>query len=403
MSLATPTPTSRIKETQMFPTVIDYLAAAAPLLGPWAVSMIGKSWAFTARLHHGAAFAALAAIVIALGGGAVHAESPSGYRSRLPVEGSLPPLDGAVQWLNSEPLTAEALKGKVVLVNFWTYSCINCIRTIPYERAWAERYKDQGLIVIGVHTPEFAFEKKVDNVKTAIGDFKIAYPVAVDSNFRLWRAFGNRYWPAQYLIDGKGHIRYHAFGEGGFDEVEHAIQDLLAEARDQKSETSLVVPDAQGIHAAPDPRDEKSFETYIGYRDASNFASNESMRDDVAKHYTVGGLRLNRWGLDGDWTVGAEQATLNQAGGGIAYRFSARDLHLILGSAEADKPIRFQVTIDGKAPGADHGADIDADGFGTITHTRLYQLVRQSGAVRERTFEIRFLEPGAQAFTFTFG
>jgi thiol-disulfide isomerase/thioredoxin len=355
-------------------------------------------------LRHGAVLAALGSIVLASGGGGALAdESRAPYRSRLPVEGRLPPLEGAVQWLNSDPLTAESLQGKVVLVNFWTYSCINCIRTIPYERAWFAKYKDQGLVVIGVHTPEFAFEKKVENVKTAIGEFKIAYPVAVDSNFRLWRAFGNRYWPAQYLIDGKGRIRYHAFGEGGVDETERAIQDLLAEMRDQKEESALVIPDAQGIVASPDPRSESSFETYVGYSEVSNFASAESLRPDVARRYTVRDLRLNRWGLDGNWTVGAEQATLNEAGGGIAYHFSARDLHLILGSATEGAPIRFRVTIDGKAPGADHGADIDEDGYGTIGHTRLYQLVRQSGAVRDRTFEIRFLQPGAQAFTFTFG
>ena len=383
----------------LFP-VIDYLGTMLPVLGPWFASLLERVPEPGEWLRRGAATVALGGMAM-IAATANAADAP--YRSRLPVEGRLPSLDGATQWLNSAPLTAEQLEGKVVLVSFWTYSCINCIRTVPYVRAWSDKYKDQGLVVIGVHTPEFAFEKKTANIEAAIGDFKIGYPVAVDSDFRIWRAFGNRYWPAQYLIDGKGRIRYHAFGEGGFAETEHAIQDLLAEARDQKAETSLAIPDAQGIHAAPDLDDVKSFETYVGYREVSGFDSVEGMRHDTARDYTVRDLRLNRWGLEGNWTVGAEQATLNAAGGGIAYRFSARDLHLILGSATDGKPVRFQVTIDGKVPGASHGADIDAEGVGTITHTRLYQLVRQAGPVREHTFEIRFLDDGAQAFTFTFG
>ncbi len=326
-----------------------------------------------------------------------------GFRSNLPVEGQFPSLDGAVEWLNSSPLTNEQLRGKVVLVDFWTYSCINCIRTVPYIRAWAEKYKDQGLVVIGVHSPEFAFEKKIDNVKRAIGEFQIGYPVAVDNDFRIWRAFQNSYWPAQYIIDGKGQVRYHHFGEGEYDTSEQVIRDLLAEAGSQKAGKEIVTPEASGAQSAPDLSNLRSAETYIGYSRASNFGSPEGLAGDAAREYTIAEPGLNEWGLAGNWTVGAEQATLNQAGGGITYRFSARDLHLVLGKGTAAKPVRFQVRVDGKAPGASHGMDIDAEGNGTVTGTRLYQLVRQAGDVRERTFEVRFLDPGVEAFVFTFG
>ncbi|MGO4326405.1 cytochrome c biogenesis protein DipZ [Cupriavidus sp. 2TAF22] len=333
----------------------------------------------------------------------VAADARPAFRSGLPVEGSLPSLDGAVGWLNSPPLTSEQLRGRVVLVDFWTYSCINCIRTIPYLRAWAEKYKDQGLTVIGVHTPEFAFERNAGNIRKAIDGFRIGYPVAVDSDFKIWRAFDNHYWPAIYFVDAKGRIRYHQFGEGDYDKAEKVIQDLLAEAGAAKAATPAVTPDATGAQAAPDLDNVRSAETYIGYQQASNFASPEGLTSDVARNYTIGAPRLNRWGLDGNWTVGAEQATLNRANGGITYRFRARDLHLVLGAGADGKPVRFQVKVDGKAPAESHGADIDAAGNGTVTQTRLYQLVRQSGEVAERTFEIRFLDPGVQAFVFTFG
>ncbi|QWW71855.1 cytochrome c biogenesis protein DipZ [Rhizobium sp. WYJ-E13] len=331
------------------------------------------------------------------------ADTKTHFHSDLPVEGSAPPLDGAVEWLNSQPLTMEQLRGKVVLVDFWTYSCINCIRTIPYVRAWAEKYKDQGLVVIGVHAPEFAFEKKIDNVKKAIGDFKIGYPVAIDNDYKIWRAFDNSYWPAHYLIDAKGQIREHHFGEGNYRKTEQAIQDLLREAGSEMAEGAPVTPDAKGAEASPDLKHIGSGETYIGYKQATGFASNESMRADAANDYSVKQQGLNQWGLAGQWTVGAEEATLEQPGGSIAYRFSARDLHLVLGPDANGKPVRFQVTIDGKAPGADHGSDIDADGNGTVTSTKLYQLVRQSGDIEARNFEIRFLDPGVQAYAFTFG
>ncbi|KRD72296.1 cytochrome c biogenesis protein DipZ [Ensifer sp. ENS10] len=326
------------------------------------------------------------------------------YRSDLPVEGPFPSLDGAVQWLNSKPLTPAELRGKVVLVDFWTYSCINCIRTIPYVRAWAEKYRDQGLVVIGVHAPEFAFEKQIGNVEKAVRDFKITYPVAIDNDFAIWRAFSNSYWPAHYFIDAEGQIRYTHFGEGDYEGSERVIQDLLAEAAGKrKAENNFVKPDAKGAEASPDLSRLGSGETYLGYERAANFVSPEGVSADSAKRYTVDSPRLNEWGLTGNWTVEAEQARVNEAGGGITYRFRARDLHLVLGPGAGGKPIPFQVTVDGVAPAADRGSDIDASGRGTVTETRLYQLVRQSGAARERTFEIRFLEPGAEAFVFTFG
>ncbi|MCW2242058.1 cytochrome c biogenesis protein DipZ [Azospirillum canadense] len=325
------------------------------------------------------------------------------FKKDYPVEGEFPSLDGAVHWLNSPPLSPEQLRGKVVLVDFWTYSCINCIRTIPYINAWAEKYKDQGLVVLGVHAPEFAFEKKIDNVKTAVADFRIGFPVAIDNNFKIWRSFRNSYWPALYFIDAQGRIRHHQFGEGGYDKAEKVIQDLLADAGRLKAENDVVRPDAVGAQAAPDLANIRSSETYVGYERAANFASNEPFAEGEPRTYTTGPLHLNDWGLSGDWTVGPERATLTKAGGAVTYRFKARDLHMVLGPGPSGQPVRFQVMVNGKPPGADHGSDTDAEGQGTVTRTRLYQLVRQSGAVTERTFEIRFLDPGAEAFVFTFG
>ncbi|WP_454819327.1 cytochrome c biogenesis protein DipZ [Labrys neptuniae] len=331
----------------------------------------------------------------------VKAQTP--FRSDLPVEGQAPSLDGAVAWLNSPPLSTEQLRGKVVLVDFWTYSCINCIRTTPYIRAWADRYKDQGLVVIGVHAPEFAFEKKLDNVRQAVKDFGIGYPVAVDNDYRIWRAFQNSYWPAFYLIDARGQIRYHHFGEGNYRQTEQAIQDLLREAGSDGLAKEAVAPAAKGAEASPDLGNLGSQETYLGYSRADNFASAERVSPDASRDYSVTDPGLNQWGLSGTWTVGPEKAVLDKAGGGIAYRFSARDLHLVLGPGVGGKPVRFQVTVDGKAPGPDRGADIDAQGNGLVRETRLYQLVRQSGGVAARTFEVRFLDPGVEAYAFTFG
>jgi cytochrome c biogenesis protein CcdA/thiol-disulfide isomerase/thioredoxin len=322
----------------------------------------------------------------------------------LPVEGSLPSLSGAVEWLNSPPLTPAELKGKVVLVDFWTYSCINCLRSIPYVRAWADKYKDQGLVVIGVHAPEFAFEKNIGNVKQAVAKLKIDYPVAVDNDYAIWRAFNNEYWPADYFIDATGKIRHHFFGEGDYAESEKVIQQLLAEAGRGNLPVDMVSVTATGAEAASDAADVKSPETYVGFARSENFASPGGAVGDKPHDYATGDLsRLNDWGLSGDWTIGGQSASLNKTDGAIAFRFHARDLHLVLGPSADGKPVRFRVTIDGAKPGESHGADINADGEGTVTDHRLYQLVRQSGPVVDRTFTIQFLDPDVQAYAFTFG
>ncbi|QJI37796.1 cytochrome c biogenesis protein DipZ [Pseudomonas sp. ADAK13] len=326
------------------------------------------------------------------------------HSDTLPVEGQLPPLDGAVQWLNSEPLTAEALKGKVVLVDFWTYSCINCLRTLPYVKAWAEKYRDQGLVVIGVHAPEFAFERDVNNVTKAMKDLGITYPVAIDNNYKIWRAFNNQYWPAHYFADAKGQIRYHHFGEGDYAESERVIQQLLREAGATQVAGGLIEADAKGIQAAPDMNEVQSPETYLGFQRAENFVSTGTLATDkVANYPAAGNLALNNWTLEGQWNVGGQQATLAAANGKIVYRFHARDLHLVLGPGADGKPVRFKVTVDGQAPGDAHGTDVAPDGSGTVTEQRLYQLVRQPGAVKDRTFTIEFLDPQVSAYAFTFG
>jgi len=328
---------------------------------------------------------------------------PTAQVEELPVEGVMPSLSGAVEWLNSSPMTAEALKGKVVLVDFWTYSCINCLRAIPYVRAWAEKYKDQGLVVIGVHAPEFAFEKNVDNVKKAVSDLKITYPVAIDNAYAIWRAFSNQYWPAHYFIDAEGRIRHHHFGEGDYEGSERVIQQLLGEAGKTNLSADVVAVNASGAEAAADINDVQSPETYIGYDRAENFVSPGGSVHDVSHVYVAGMPRLNEWGLVGKWTIGGEHAVLDQKDGSIVYRFHARDLHLVLGPGPDGKPVRFRVAIDGAPPGISHGTDVDADGQGVVTGQRLYQLVRQSGPIADHTFEIRFLDPGVQAYAFTFG
>jgi cytochrome c biogenesis protein CcdA/thiol-disulfide isomerase/thioredoxin len=335
---------------------------------------------------------------------AMAAKPPADPSGPLSVEGGLPPLDGAVEWLNSPPLTKQGLRGKVVLIDFWTYSCINCLRAIPYVRAWAQKYKDQGLVVIGIHTPEFAFERNVDNVKRAVRDLKIDYPVAIDSNFALWRAFDNQYWPAHYFIDSEGRIRHHHFGEGQYAESEHVIQQLLAETGKTDIAKGVVAVTAAGAEAAADTGNVKSPETYIGFMRAENFSSPGGIVQDVDHVYALpADLRLNQWALNGTWKIEDERAILGAAGGGIAFRFHARDLHLVLGAGDDGKPVRFRVLLDGQRPGDDHGADSDANGEGTVTGQRLYQLVRQHRPVKDRTFEIQFLDPGVQAFAFTFG
>jgi cytochrome c biogenesis protein CcdA/thiol-disulfide isomerase/thioredoxin len=314
-------------------------------------------------------------------------------------------LSGATDWINSPPLTAAQLKGKVVLVDFWTYSCINCLRTLPYVRAWAAKYKDSGLVVIGVHTPEFPFEKDLSNVQKAVHELGITYPVALDNNNKIWNAFSNEYWPAHYFIDGNGKVRYHHFGEGNYDESERWIQDLLKEQNAQQAlPGGIVSVHAQGAEVAPDMDEVLSPETYVGYERAQNFASPGGLSEDDPKLYSIPTrLTLNQWALGGKWVDQGQIATLASAKGGIAYRFHARDLHLVLGPSADGKPVRFRVTIDGKAPGQDHGVDTDDNGEGTVSENRLYQLVRQKGAITDRTFTIEFLDPGAEAFAFTFG
>jgi thiol-disulfide isomerase/thioredoxin len=298
-------------------------------------------------------------------------------------------LDSARQWLNSEPLTAAALRGKVVLVQFWTYTCINWIRTLPYVRAWAERYKDHGLVVVGAHAPEFPFERNVDNVREAVRDMRIDHPVTIDNEFAIWRAFGNRFWPALYFVDAEGTIRHQHFGEGEYESSERVLQQLLEEAGAQNvgSEVAPVVGD--GVEAAPDWDAIRSPETYLGIGAPRNLAAEE--------------LRLNEWTLSGDWNVAHQAAMLIGAEGRIAYRFQARDVHLVMGPAERGTSVPFRARVDGQAPDGDHGVDVEEDGSGKVSQQRLYQLVRQQGPVRERTFEITFLTPGVEAYAFTFG
>jgi cytochrome c biogenesis protein CcdA/thiol-disulfide isomerase/thioredoxin len=317
---------------------------------------------------------------------------------------ALEKIAGATAWINSAPLSASDLRGKVVLVDFWTYSCINCLRTLPYVKAWNEKYKNDGLVIIGVHTPEFAFEKDEANVRKAVKDLGITYPVAMDNNYRIWRNFQNEYWPADYLIDAKGHVRNHHFGEGSYDKSEQQIRSLLEEASHKPLAEAASSIAASGAEAAPDTSDLLSPETYIGYERAEHFASPGGFNQDASKLYSAPStLQLNQWAFSGQWKDEGMIATSLSASAAIVYRFRARDLHLVLGPSSDGKPIRFRITLDGKAPGEDHGADTDADGYGTVTDNRLYQLVRQHGTIRDRTFRIEFLTPGVEAFSFTFG
>jgi cytochrome c biogenesis protein CcdA/thiol-disulfide isomerase/thioredoxin len=319
-------------------------------------------------------------------------------------EGSLPSLDGAVAWLNSAPLRREGLKGKVLLVDFWTYSCINCLRAIPYVEAWAEKYKSDGLVVIGVHTPEFAFEKGQNNIAKAVHDLKISYPVAIDSNYAIWKAFHNEYWPAHYFIDRQGTIRYHHFGEGEYDKSELVIQQLLQENNADIKTSGTVQIHAVGVLAAPDLNDVQSPETYVGYARGQHFASPEAVKQDSPETYTTPSrLQVDQWGLVGNWNVGGEKDRLVSVPGKVVFRFHARDLHLVLGPGAGGKPIRFRVLLDGDPPGDDNGMDVDSQGNGTVKDYRLYQLIREKGKIEDRTFQIQFLDPNVEVFAFTFG
>jgi len=333
----------------------------------------------------------------ALIGGVVTAASGAGD------EGRMPDLYGPVAWLNSAPLSSKALRGKVVLVNFWTYSCINSLRELPYMKAWAAKYKDAGLVVIGVHAPEFDFEKDPANVKTAVSDLNVTYPIPIDSNHSIWTSFRNEYWPADYFIDGKGRIRYHHFGEGEYERSEHVIKALLRENGAIGLDENMVRITAEGPEAPPSS-DVRSSETYVGYARAEKFASPERMARDSRRIYSLPArLELNQWGLGGSWNIGAEHATLNSAPGKIVFRFHSRDLHMVLGPSKHGTPVRFKVRVNGAAPGDDHGSDSAADGTGEIRQPRMYQLVRQKGPITDATFEIEFLDPGVEAFSFTFG
>jgi thiol-disulfide isomerase/thioredoxin len=320
------------------------------------------------------------------------------------VPETLPDLSGATAWINSPPLSAASLRGKVVVVDFWAYSCINCLRSLPAIQGWYERYKDSGLVIIGVHTPEFPFEKNEANVRKAMRKMGVDYPVAMDNDYRIWRAFHNQYWPAHYFIDATGRVRYHHFGEGDNEESEAWIRKLLEERNHQPAPKLAATIAASGVEAAADLLDAQSPETYLGYIGAANFASPGGFNKDAPQlYYAPARLALNEWALVGRWTDEGQIATALSVPAAIVYRFHARDLHLVLGPGNDGRPLHFRVTLDGKPPGADHGADCDAEGYGAVTESRLYQLIRQQGAVRDRLFRIEFLSPGAQAFSFTFG
>jgi thiol-disulfide isomerase/thioredoxin len=322
----------------------------------------------------------------------------------LPTEGHLPGFDGATGWLHSPPLTSADLRGKVVLVDFWTYTCINWLRTLPYVRAWAETYADHGLVVVGVHTPEFPFERDTDNVVRAASDMRVEYPIALDPDYAVWQAFANQYWPAAYFADAEGRIRHHQFGEGGYEECERVIQQLLREAGHGGVPDDLVSVSPDGFEAQADWANLETPETYVGYQQGHNFASPGGVSIDEPRSYAVPEtLKLNAWALSGEWTVGGRAGVLNGASGGIAFRFHGRDVHLVMRSGAPGTTVPFRVLVDGEAPGDARGVDVDEGGRGTLVEPRLYQLVRQPGPITDRTFEIAFDAPGVEAYVFTFG
>ena len=335
-------------------------------------------------------------------GSVLHQVTPSTVS--LPVTGELQSLGSATGWINSQPLTPAGLRGRVVLIDFWTYTCINWMRQLPYVRAWSERYEDTGLVVIGVHAPEFTFERNVDSVRRAVKDMKVEYPVAIDNDYAIWRAFKNAYWPALYLVDAKGKVRYRHFGEGEYEQSEKMIQRVLAESEARDVARRPVSVEGRGIEAAADWGSLRSPETYLGSERTQNFASSQGVGIDGRHVYRVPGrLMLNHWALSGDWTLGREATVLNRGIGRIVDRFHARDLHLVMGPAARGTPVRFRVFIDGQQPGDAHGIDVDAEGKGTATDQRMYQLIRQPKPIVDRQFEIEFLDPGVEVFSFTFG
>jgi thiol-disulfide isomerase/thioredoxin len=321
----------------------------------------------------------------------------------LPVEGRLPGFDGANGWLNSSPLSTSDVRGKVVLVDFWTYTCINWLRTLGHLRAWAEKYREQGLVVVGVHTPEFPFERDADNVRQAVTEMRIEYPIALDPDYAVWSAFSNRYWPAAYFADAEGRIRHHQFGEGEYEMCERVIQQLLRDAGQADVAGDVVSPPDEGVEAQADWSTLESPETYVGYQQGHNFASAGGVSIHESRAYSVPEtLKLNSWALSGKWTVESRATVLDEAGGAIAFRFHARDVNLVLRSRTGNA-VPFRVRVDGAPPGAAHGLDVGAEGNGTLSQPRLYQLVRHQGSIADRTFEITFLEPGVEAYVFTFG
>jgi thiol-disulfide isomerase/thioredoxin len=350
------------------------------------------------RRFFGVAGAALGAARLGVIGSAVQQMACAALAER--DEGALPSLNGATEWLNSPSLTPAGLRGKVVLVDFWTFTCVNWLRTLPYVRAWDKKYRDQGLVVIGAHTPEFPFEKDIDNVRWAAKEMDVNYPIAVDSDYGVWRAFNNNYWPAVYAADANGRIRYHHFGESAYDETEKVIQRLLSDSG-RKIDNRLVRVTPRGLEVAADYGTLRSPESYLGYDRAEAFASDALQ--DAPRAYTVPRLALNQWGLAGNWTVKERAAVLNEANGKVVYRFHARDVNLIMGVPPGSQPVRFTVKVDGKPPGPEHGTDVDDQGKGTAARRRTYQLVRLQTQIADREFEIQFADPGVEAFCFTFG
>jgi thiol-disulfide isomerase/thioredoxin len=352
-------------------------------------------------------FIASAASAIATQLGLIGCAKAQSYKGRSAVQlhvlGKMPSLAGATGWLNSQPLTAAELRGHVVVIDIWTYTCINWMRTLPYVRAWSEKYKDQGLIVIGVHSPEFSFEKDIENVRREAKKLKITYPIAVDRDYAIWRALNNDYWPALYIVDAQGRIRYQYFGEGEYEQSEKVIQELLAESG-KGTTPGLVSVIAKDAEVSADSNSLKSPENYVGYGRTENFASPGGAALGKRQVYAFPArLRLNSWALSGDWTVANQSAVLNTTNGRIAYRFHARDLNLVMGSAARGGSVRFRVLIDGQPPGASHGIDIDDRGNGSVAEQRLYQLIRQPKPIVDREFTVEFLDAGVEAYSFTFG
>jgi thiol-disulfide isomerase/thioredoxin len=376
----------------------NQMMAPAGQMAPSGQMMAGNDQMMAANPHKQAADDAMTGT--AMMGAAMTGPAGSGAAPGPALE----KISNATAWINSDALTPASLRGKVVLVDFWTYSCINCLRTLPYIKAWYAKYKDSGLVIIGVHTPEFPFEKDEANVRKAVKELGISYPVAMDNDYRIWRNFNNEYWPADYFIDATGHIRHHEFGEGNYDDSENWIRTLIEEAHHQPLPNAATNIAATGTEAPPDSDDVKSPETYVGFERAENFASPGGFeRNTPANYRAPADLQLNQWALSGTWKDAGQIATSLAPSTSIVYRFHARDLHLVLGPSADGKPVHFRVTVDGKAPGADHGVDTDADGNGVVTEDRLYQLIRQRGSIRDRTFRIEFLVPGVQAYSFTFG